>query len=316
MGAKTPEVTLVVVTYNSAPLLHGFFTALPSALADVAGYEVVVADNASCDDSPALVAELEPEATVIRMDRNRGYAAGINAGIARASQNSRAVLVCNPDLRLHPGSVRLLLDELGSPEVGIVVPRLLEADGRLSLSLRREPNILRALGEALLGGNRAGRFARLGEVVSAPHAYERPGSADWACGALMLISRRCLDRVGPWDESFFLYSEETDFALRARDAGFELRYVPDAAATHLGGERHTSARLWALLTVNRVRLYSRRHGVASTAAFWGVVTLNEALRALAGRAVHRAALGALLRPRLWAGRPDQPGQHMRQWATP
>ncbi len=112
----------------------------------------------------------------------------------------------------------------------------------------------------------------------------------------MLVSRRCLEQVGPWDETFFLYSEETEFALRARDAGFALRYVPDAVATHLGGERHTSSQLWALLTVNRVRLYARRHGPIRTAAFWSAVTLNEALRALAGRGVHRAALRALLRP--------------------
>ncbi|MDP8961599.1 MAG: hypothetical protein M3N32_08300, partial [Actinomycetota bacterium] len=117
------------------------------------------------------------------------------------------------------------------------------------------------------------------------------------------ISRRCLEQVGPWDETFFLYAEETEFALRARDAGFVLRYVPDAVATHLGGDRHTSSRLWALLAVNRVRLYSRRHGPVRTAAFWAAVALNEALRALAGRGVHRAALRALLRPSAWTAEP-------------
>lgn len=318
MGAKPPEVTLVVVTHNSAQLLRAFFAALSSALADVDGCEIVVADNASRDETLELVSEFAPAATVVRVGRNAGYAAGINAAASRTRQDSRAVLVCNPDVRLHPGAVRCLLDALPDParsaaeavrhEVGIVVPRLVESDGRLSLSLRREPSVLRALGEALLGGTRAGRFAALGEVVSDPRCYRRPRSADWACGAVMLMSRRCLEQVGPWDETFFLYSEETDFALRARDAGFSLRYAPDAVATHLGGERHTSSQLWALLTVNRVRLYSRRHGPIRTAAFWSAVTLNEALRALAGRGVHRAAFWTLLRP--GAAKPAQPGRRL------
>lgn len=325
MGAKLPEVTVVVVTYNSARPLRAFFDALPSALADVNDYEVVVADNASYDETLELVSECAPEATVVRLARNVGYAAGINAAVSHGGKNTRAVLVCNPDVRLHPGSVRRLLDALTDPdprpqapaplEVGIVVPRLLEADGRLALSLRREPRVLRVLGEALLGGTRAGWLSPLGEVVCDPRRYDRLGNADWACGAVMLMSRRCLERVGPWDETFFLYSEETEFALRARDAGFALRYVPDAVATHLGGDRHTSPRLWALLAVNRVRLYSRRHGPGRTAAFWAAVTVNEALRALAGRAVHRAALRALLRPRLWATKPPQPGQRLRPGMT-
>ncbi|MDP8931591.1 MAG: glycosyltransferase family 2 protein, partial [Actinomycetota bacterium] len=202
MGAQRPEVTLVVVTYNSAQLLRAFFDALASALADVDSYEVVVADNASWDETLELVSELAPAATVVRLGRNAGYAAGINAAVARAVKGARAVLVCNPDVRLHPGSVRRLLDALASPagtapeavspEVGIVVPRLVEADGTLALSLRREPKVLRALGEALLGGRRAGRFAALGEVVCDPRCYQRPGSADWASGAVMLVSRRCL----------------------------------------------------------------------------------------------------------------------------
>ncbi|MDQ3932902.1 MAG: glycosyltransferase, partial [Actinomycetota bacterium] len=198
MGAQPPEVTLVVVTHDSAQPLRAFFAALSSALADVDGYEIVVADNASRDETVELVAELAPEATVVRLGRNAGYAAGINAAVARA-RRSRAVLVCNPDVRLHPGAVRCLLDALtvpvrpGAPavgpalpmpefpvhEVGIVVPRLVEADGRLSLSLRREPRVLRALGEAVLGGTRAGRFPALGEVVSDPRCFVRPCSADW-----------------------------------------------------------------------------------------------------------------------------------------
>ena len=115
-------------------------------------------------------------------------------------------------------------------------------------SLRRRPTVLRAWGESLLGGERAGRFSPLGELVLDDDSYERAGPADWATGAAMLVSAECLRDVGAWDESYFLYSEETDFALRAWDAGYRLVYVPAAHAVHLEGESHTSPALYALLT--------------------------------------------------------------------
>lgn len=112
----------------------------------------------------------------------------------------------------------------------------------------------------------------------------------------MLVTRDCLDAVGAWDESLFLYSEETDYCIRARENGFDVRYEPGAEAVHIGGDAHVSPRLWALLTVNRVRLYRRRHGPVRSLAFRVAVMINEALRALAGRQVSRAALAALVTP--------------------
>jgi GT2 family glycosyltransferase len=133
--------------------------------------------------------------------------------------------------------------------------------------------------------------------VRDPRRYESPATADWASGAAMMISAACFAAVGPWDESFFLYAEETDYALRAADAGFALRYVPDATAVHIGGEAHDSPQLWSLLMANRVRLFASRHGRARTAAFRAALVLNEALRA-AGSRTHRAGLRALLPPLL------------------
>jgi len=291
------QVTIVVVLYNSAAHVDTFLDALPAATEGVPAWQLIVVDNGSTDDGPTRVTARAPEAVVVRQD-NRGYAAGINVGIASA-EPSQAVLVVNPDARLGAGSVAALVAELANPGVGIAVPRLLDLDGSLSWSLRREPTVLRALGEAVLGGSRAGRFPALGEVVCDPFAYQRSVCADWATGCVMLISRACLDAVGRWDERFFLYSEETDFALRARDAGFALRLTPKAVAAHVGGESSTSPDLWSRLTVNRVRLFARRHGKAHTAAFWGAVTISEALRALFGAPVHRAALRALLHPSRW-----------------
>ncbi|MEY2422444.1 MAG: N-acetylglucosaminyl-diphospho-decaprenol L-rhamnosyltransferase [Acidimicrobiaceae bacterium] len=283
------KVTIVVVTYNSAALLPAFFASLPDAAADLA-YELVVADNASTDASVDLARAAG--ATVVELERNVGYSAGINAAVGVA-QPSDAIYVLNPDIRLAADSIRPLVDALELPNTAISVPRMLNPDGTVAWSLRREPSPLRVAGEAILGGNRSGRFAALGEQVVGVQRYTDATTADWATGAAMCISRSAWDVLGPWDESFFLYAEETEYALRAKDAGLVLRYVPDASVTHIGGEMATDPALWSLCVVNKLRLYRRRHGRARSFAFHAALVLNEALRA-PSRPASRAGLAALL----------------------
>lgn len=301
------RVAIVLVTYNSAALLEDWFAALPGAVEGLGGHEVVVADNASSDGSPDVVAELCPGATVVRVGRNLGYAAGINAAIAAAGPHD-AVLVVNPDIRLAPGSIARLGDALGEPGVGIAVPKVFGPGGELDHSLRREPSVLRALGEAVLGGRLAGRFPPLGDIERRAHVYERPTDAQAALGAVLLVSRACEEAVGAWDESFFLYSEEIDYCLRARDAGFAIRYVPDAEAVHLRGEAPTNLRLWSLLQYNRWAAFRRRHGRVESLLFRAALVLNAVLRAPRSPRA-RAALSALVVPgagRRLAGAPAAP----------
>ncbi|WP_327281690.1 MULTISPECIES: glycosyltransferase family 2 protein [unclassified Streptomyces] len=296
-------VAVVVVTWNSARVLPEFLASLPEGMAGL-DWRLVVADNDSADDTVGLLRSLAPDATVVQTGRNAGYAAGVNAALEAAATwegGFRAALVCNPDIRMRRGCAALLVDALDVPlaggrRVGISVPLLYEEDGALQHSLRRESRVTRALGEAVIGNRRAGRFPRWSELVTDPEAYGRATVADWATGALMALSRDCLDACGAWDESFFLYSEETEYCLRARDRGFATRLEPAASAVHLGGDSQVSPRLWTLLTLNRVRLYRRRHGAAATAAFRGAVLLRETSRAALGRPASLAAARALATP--------------------
>ena len=291
MGAQ-PRIAVIVVTFNSARVLRECLDALPAACAGLA-WDLVIVDNASRDNSTALARSAAPQARIVKAAGNNGYAAGINDGVRACADEVEAFLILNPDVRLEPGAAKVLCHELHRSGAGISVPRLRDGAGRLATTLRREPTIRRALGEALLGGDRAGRITWLGEVVTNPRRYDRDCWSDWASGAAMLVSRRCLDAVGPWDESYFLYSEETDFCLRARDLGFRTRFVSTARGTHLGGESGTSPELWSLLTANRVTHFARRNGRLKSQAFQAAVVLNEVLRA--GRsATHRAALKRLL----------------------
>ncbi|MFC7275728.1 glycosyltransferase [Paractinoplanes rhizophilus] len=287
-----PTVVVTVVTYNSAAVLPGLLDSLEDGMRGL-DWRLIVADNASADESVAIAEKLVPHCRIVQTGRNAGYAAAFNAALREAGEYD-AVLILNPDVRLSAGSVATLMTRLGG-EVGITVPRILDENGHVALSLRREPTVGRALGEAVLG-QRAGRYPALGETVVDREAYFRDGRADWTTGAVMLMSRACLDACGPWDERFFLYSEETEFALRARDRGFRTTLVADAEVVHIGGESRVSPALWSLLTVNKVRLYRMRHSAPATALFWGAVFLREASRAALGHPRSRRAAVALLRP--------------------
>ncbi len=305
--ARVHPLAVVIVTYASATVVPDCLATLPAALARAGDARVVVVDNASPDDTVDLVKAVAPSVEVIRRNTNGGFAAGVNAGIAAAAGCD--VLVLNPDIRLSPGSVAALRAALATPGVGIAVPRLITAAGILQHSLRRRPTVLRAFGEALLGGSRAGRFPALGEVMTHPRDYEHACPVDWASGAAWLISRDCLDALGELDERYFLYSEETEYMIRAGDRGFAVRYEPAAVAVHLGGELESSPWLWSMQATNRVRLHRQRHGRAASMLMWWAIMVNEAVRAVgadrAGRARHRAALWALLWMRRWPRRPAE-----------
>lgn len=325
---ENPSIAALVVTWNSSAVIDGLLASLDAGLEGV-DWRLVVADNDSADDTVAKIerwSAANPAAScqVVHTGGNLGYAAGINAALAKADRYD-AALVLNPDIRLHVGSVRRMYDLIADgahgsaggrgastsrgagatapaggsaarhPRTGIVVPRIVDEHGNLAHSLRREPTVLRLLGEATLGA-RAGRLAPLGELVLDESAYARPVVADWATGAAMLISKDCLDECGLWDESFFLYSEETEFALRARDHGYLTRLAPQATATHIGGESRVNPELWTLLMSNKIRLYRRRHALPASVAYWAAALLREAPRAAIGQQRSRRAVKALLAP--------------------
>lgn len=294
------RIAVVIVTYNSAQVLTGCLHSLRSN--GVRLQTVVVADNASPDDSLAIAKSMpDLPMLTIQMGRNAGYAAAINAGIEAMGPEAigpgglDAIMVLNPDCELRPDTLAILWQALDKPERAIAVPKLVNTDGSLQPSLRRTPTIRRAIAEAILG-ERAGRIGTMGELISDPQVYERPGPFSWATGAAMLVSTAVIRDIGPWDESFLLYSEETEFALRAADHGWTLWYEPAAVVRHRGGESHTNPHLASLIIVNKLSLFCRRHNRFAAAVYYLVVLFGESVRALMGRRISRAAVAAMLRP--------------------
>jgi GT2 family glycosyltransferase len=297
MPTGPAPLAVAIVTYNSADVLPGLLSSLEAGLEGIPCFEVIVVDNDSRDDSVDISLRHPIQPRLIRMGRNAGYAAAINAAIATIRPDCD-VLVLNPDARLFPGAVRTMRDRLRDPQIGVVVPQILDDEGRVFRSLRREPSIATAWTDSILGGSLAAHIG-MSEVIADRNLYEQGGTVEWATGAVLLISAHARRLVGAWDESFFLYSEEVDYMRRVRACGLVVEYVPQAKVIHIGGDTLANPFLCGLLTANRIRDYGRRHGSLRTALFRMGVIAGEALRAWRGpghRAALRAAIGSFRVP--------------------
>jgi GT2 family glycosyltransferase len=267
------DCAVIVVTYNSERDIVGLLDSLPAAAGGLT-LRVIVVDNDSADRTVELVRE-RPGVTCIQAGANLGFAGGINVGRQHVGQCA-AVAVLNPDLVLEPGALRELFTALEDPAIGMVVPMMLEPEGSVYPSLRRAPSLTRALGDALLGARLGRRPGWLAETIRDPQEYGYRHVVDWATGAAQLISADCDRAVGPWDERFFLYSEEVDYATRVRAAGLRVEYVPAARARHRGSGSGQSPELRALASVSRVR-YAEKYG-KQPRAYRAAIILNTLLR--------------------------------------
>lgn len=286
MSTVTRDVAAVVVTYNSEDHVARLLDSLKAAMGSLA-YSVVVVDNGSTDGTLKIL-EARPDCVVVR-STNIGYAAGVNRAV-RASPPARSILILNPDATLDRGSVPALLGVLRAPGVGVVAPRTREADGSLSPTLRRRPTLARVGGLSFTG------HPVFAERIEDPTEYLTEHEVDWAVGAVLLVDRECYDRLSGMDESYFLYSEETDFSLRAKDAGWATVYTPAAGAMHVGGGSGESATTHTMKQINRIRLYRRRGGTLRASIYFAATVLLEVRRGLLGHDRSWPTVRALLRP--------------------
>jgi GT2 family glycosyltransferase len=290
------DVTVLVVTYRSASTIDQLIQSIRRSQGDLL-VSLLVIDNAS-DDATCSKVEAHEDVVLVRSVTNSGYAAGINLGM-RAAPPSSVLVILNPDLEVAPTLLLRLVDAVRrQPNVGVAVPLLVDERGDRSLSLRNEPSVIRTLGDSLLGARWRSRPDWFGETIFDLERYKMPNSIDWATGAAMAVSDACSKAVGPWDdERFFLYSEETDYCRRVREAGYEVLVVPSALAEHKGGGSGSSPVLDGVLALSRVRYMRKHNGVASARLTWLALVAGQLLRIRRPGGAKR--LGVLLRPRAY-----------------
>jgi N-acetylglucosaminyl-diphospho-decaprenol L-rhamnosyltransferase len=241
-----PDVSTIVVTYNALPWVE-------KALESARETELVVVDHGSTDGTLELVRERFPEATLVEQE-NKGFGAGNNAGMRVAS--GKWFLLLNSDAWLQPGALEALVDFAEAhPDAAVVGPRLLNPDGTLQRSVRGFPTVWRIATEYLFLRKLAPRSRALNAFYAGGFDHDEPREADFLMGSVLLVRRAAVEAVGGFDERYFMFSEETDWCYRLREAGWTTWFFPGAEAVHVGGA--TTTQSWGPMFREQVRGHVR-----------------------------------------------------------
>jgi GT2 family glycosyltransferase len=268
-------IDIIIVNWNSGPLLRECLESIAAAEKEPFALDrVIVVDNASRDGSAERLEGLKLPLTVIRNAENRGFGAACNQG----ASDSRAdyLLFLNPDIRLFKDSLKKPLAFLQAPEnvgIGICGIQLVDAASRISRSCARFPTPTRFFSQ-IFGLDRM--FPHLFPnhfMIEWDHRESRE-DVDQVMGAFFLVRRPLFIVLGGFDERFFVYFEDLDFAYRMRKAGWRSFYLAEAKAYHKGGGTTEQVRSRRLLYHRSSRiLYGFKHFDRTTACILMLLTL-------------------------------------------
>jgi GT2 family glycosyltransferase len=276
------DFALVTVTHNSAAHVSALLRSAARHLPDV---RVVVVDNASSDGTVAVAGGF-PQAVVVALTENVGFGRANNRGLAEVDE--AAVVLLNPDVELLDDSLRALADQAALHPGRLLAPLVLYPDGTRQDTVHPAPasaaDVVRTLLAPALVPGRAG-------VWLAPWRSTEPRQVGWAVGCAIAGRTDVLRRLGPFDESIFLYGEDMELGLRAAAAGVETWFWPAARVSH--HRAHSSA--VAFGGEPFARLAAARHAVVRVRLGARRAALDDALQALTF-ATRIAAKAALRRP--------------------
>jgi N-acetylglucosaminyl-diphospho-decaprenol L-rhamnosyltransferase len=275
-----------VVTLNALPWIE-------RCLESVRGHETIVVDHGSTDGTLERVRD----GALVLERENRGYGAGLNAGMEAAS--GRYLLLLNSDAWAHEGAVeRLVAFAEEHPRAAMVVPRARNQDGTLQRTVRGFPTLWRLATEYLFLRKLAPRSRALNAFYAGDFAHDRARPVDWAMGFAMLVRREAVEEVGGFDEDFFMFSEETDWCRRFWDAGWEVWFAPDAEFTHVGAATH-GGRMFGENVRGQLRFLAKHRGPAYAERARKLLVVALRLRGLLFRGergrMYRDAAGLLRR---------------------
>lgn len=225
------RLSVLIVNFNSAPFLKRCLISVQTHLAEIP-HEVCVVDNGSSDGSCEFIRKRFSTVKLVANPKNRGFTAALNQGLKETS--GTYALWLNPDAELLDGGFRILLDYMDAhPAVGILGPQVVNPDGSRQLSCRTFPSYRTAL------FHRYAFLTRLFPMNPLSRQYlcsdwdpNAIHSADWISGACFLHRRAVADELGGLDDRFFMYCEDVDFCLRAKQSGWSVCYHPAARVLH------------------------------------------------------------------------------------
>jgi GT2 family glycosyltransferase len=250
---------IVIVNWNSGARLRECLSSISTHAGEVDDITVTVVDNASTDGSAGNLPCLPCPVRIIRNPGNEGFGRACNLGARRG--RAKYLLFLNPDARLHPGALSIpfrFMESGDAAGVGICGVRCIDATGTVARSCARFPTPGRMVVHSLGMDRLLPRIFPPHFLSEWPHDADR--AVDQVIGAFFFVRRELFEQLDGFDERFFVYYEDLDFALRARQAGWNSRYLAAATIYHEGGgtsQQVTAQRLFYSL---RSKLaFARKH---------------------------------------------------------
>lgn len=269
-------LSILIVSWNTRDMLA-------QCLASVAAhppegeYEVIVVDNASADGSAAMVRADFPAVALLENVDNPGFAGANNQAIARS--RGRYLLLLNPDTVVEAEALAALVAFMDAqPDAGAAGALLLNADGSLQLSCHPSPTLFREVCQLFhLDG-----LYPLANYRMADWPRDTPRPVETARGAALIVRREVIERVGPLDASYFMYSEEVDWCLRIRRAGWRIYWVPQSRVVHYGSQstRQVAAAMFVQLYRGKLHYFRKNFGRAQGVLYKGVLLAAAVARIL------------------------------------
>ena len=226
-------VSVFIVTYNSAPLLRSCLDSL-RAQTLVGDFEIIVVDNASRDESAAIIRSEYPEVQLIASDVNLGFGNANNKSFAIAQ--GQYLVLLNPDAELPADTLECALRHMEeNADAGMGGGLLQGTLGEWQPSARLFPSLLN---DALTISGLSNRYHDSRFFGRVDRSWADPlkaATVDWVPGAFVILRRNLVEQIGLFDPRFFLYYEEVDLCRRIYQAGFKVYYWPDLVITHIGG---------------------------------------------------------------------------------
>ncbi len=278
---QEPPYSVIIVLHNSADDLESCLLSVPECA------EVIVVDNDSTDDGPALVRRALPTATVVERQINDGFGAGCNIGAEHSSSNFLVFL--NPDTQLSPGALDTLRQAWQADVKDVVGPALTSSAGELYANCRRRSRLIYDVLELLPASRRWCPAALRRDLPEDDVLYKTGGVVDYLQGACLGVGRNIFFAVGGFDTSFFLYSEEEDLCRRIAAAGGRCRYVPSSVVLHIAQTSSSKVQLFSVYHMFRSKaiLYRKWSGCVrantTIGGLYAFLWCDRALASLRGR---------------------------------
>lgn len=270
------NLSILIVSWNTRDLLSQCLASI-AAHPPAGEFEVIVVDNASADGSAGMVGTRFPETILIENVANVGFAGANNQAIARS--NGRYLLLLNPDTVVEPGALAALVDFMDAqPDAGAAGALLLNPDGSPQDSCYPAPTIFRELWRLF----HLDSLYPLAQYRMNGWPQDTPRPVDTVQGAALLVRREVIDRVGRMDSSYFMYSEEVDWCLRIRRAGWLIYWVPQSRIVHYGAQstRQVASRMFLQLYRGKLQYFRKHYGRAYALVYKAVLLVASAARIL------------------------------------